>query len=92
MLCFPTVDFLIGRGLSMAQLDAGAVGGRQGGVLDVTEVGARILGCSLCHRLTDCTALAASFHCWNVKHARGLSQSSDAWEAAVALVRGRRGW
>lgn len=26
MLCSPRVDFLIGRGLNMAQLDAGAVG------------------------------------------------------------------
>lgn len=90
MLCSPRVDFLIGRGLNMAQLDAGAVGRRQGGVLDVTELGAKMFGCSLCHRRTA-QPLAMSLHCWNVKHARGLSESTETWEAVVALLRGDGG-
>lgn len=75
----------------MAQLDAGAEGGRQGGVLGVTELGARMFGCSLCHRLSDCTALVMSLHCWNVKHARGPSESTEAREAVLALVGGHGG-
>lgn len=40
---------------------------------------------------TDCTALVVPLRCRNVKHARGLSGSTEGREAVVALVGGEEG-